>query len=273
MTAQSIPSGAVAAPRPADRRFAGLGALLRKDTTEWLRGRRAWVVLVVSIGFMALTAANGWIITRIAAMLPPDAGTDVGQVSLVPLDNLLAGVASQLFVLATILAVGSVLVAERQAGTLAWVASKPVSRRSIWLAKWISSTGMIAVTAVAVPLAVTVGLVVVLYGAVDPVVVVGLAAGMVAMVTFFTAVGILAGTVLTSQVGVVGVGFGVFVLLPILGALLPAPVAAMLPTSMLTWFAGLVTGMPVPWTTPVAFAITVAVIVAIGLRRIERIEL
>ena len=273
MTAQSIPSGVVAAPRPADRRFAGLGALLRKDTTEWLRGERAWVVGIVSIAFMALTAANGWIITQLQAIIPPEAGEELAAVSLVPLDNLLAAVATQLFVLATILAVGSVVVSERQAGTLAWVASKPVSRRSIWLAKWLTSTGMIAVSAVAVPLAITVALVVVLYGAVDPLVVAGLAFGMVALVAFFAAVGILAGTVLTSQVGVVGTGFGVFVLMPVFAALLPPFLVELLPTSMLTWAAGIASGMPATWTTPVAFAITVAVIVAVGLRRIDRIEL
>ena len=273
MTAQSIPSGAVAAPRPADRRLAGLGALLRKDITEWMRGRRGWVVVLVSIAFMTLTAANSWIVSRLATLVPSDAGEALAVVGLDPLQNLLAAVGAQVFVLATILAVGSLVVAERQAGTLAWVASKPVSRRSIWLSKWISATGMIALTAVAIPLALTVALVVALYGPVDPVVVAALAIGMVAIVTFFAAVGILAGTVLTSQVGVVGVGFGVFALLPIVGALLPAEAAAILPTSMLTWAAGIASGMPATWTTPVAFAVTVAVIVAVGLRRIDRIEL
>ena len=46
MTAQTIPRRRRGA-RPADRRLAGLGALLRKDATEWIRGRRAWVVFVV----------------------------------------------------------------------------------------------------------------------------------------------------------------------------------------------------------------------------------
>ena len=273
MTAQSIPSGAIAAPRPADRRLAGLGALLRKDVTEWMRGRRGWVVAVVTIAFMTLTAANSWIVSQLAATVPPDASEALAVVGMDPLQNLLAAVGAQVFVLATILTVGSLVVAERQAGTLAWVASKAVSRQSIWLSKWISATGMIALTAVVTPLALTVALVVALYGPVDPVVVAALAVGMIAIVTFYAAVGILAGTVLTSQVGVVGVGFGVFALLPIVGALLPAEAAAILPTSMLPWAAGLASGMPAPWITPVAFAITVAAIVTIGLRRIERIEL
>ena len=72
MTAQTI-GGAVAAPRPADRRLAGFGALVRKDLTEWTRGFRAWVVLAVTAAFMTLTAANGWITSRLIAALPAGA--------------------------------------------------------------------------------------------------------------------------------------------------------------------------------------------------------
>ena len=273
MTAQTLTPGAVAAPVPTDRRLAGLGALLSKDTTEWLRGRRAWVVLAVSVTFMALAAGNGWIVTQLTSMLPPEAGAEVGAGLAGALDNLLAAVGAQVFVLATILAVGSLLVSERQAGTLAWVASKAVSRRSIWLSKWISAFGMIAATAVVLPLATTVALVTVLYGAPDAALVAGLAVGMLSVVAFFAAVGILAGTVLTSQVGVVGAGFGVFVLMPILGGLLPPEIGAMLPVSMLTWAAGIASGMPASWTTPVAFAIVLAAIVAVGLWRMDRMEL
>ena len=71
----------------------------------------------------------------------------------------------------------------------------------------------------------------------------GLGVGMIALVAFFTAVGILAGTVLTSQVGVVGIGFGILILLPMIAALLPAELAALLPTSMVTWAAGLAAGL------------------------------
>jgi ABC-2 type transport system permease protein len=273
MTAQSIPSGAVAAPRPADRRLAGLGTLLRKDSTEWRRGKRAAVVFLLVSAIMVLTAANSWIVTQVAANLPPDANADLGEITLDPVQNLLAAVGTHLFVIAAILAVGSIVVAERQAGTLAWVASKPVARRSIWLSKWISSTAILAVSAVALPLAVTAGLVAVLYGAPDPVVVIGLGIGMAALVAFFTAVGVLAGTVLPSQVGVIAVGLGVLMVLPMVGAVLPPELAALLPTSILFWAAGVAAGMPAPVTTPIAFAITVAVIAAIGMRRIERIEL
>ena len=100
---------------------------------------------------MVLTAANGWITNQIAANVPD--GVEAPEVgSLVPLDNLFAAVGAQVWVLAAIFAVGSLIVAERQSGTLSWVASKPVSRSAIWISKWLSSTGMLAVSAVIVPM-------------------------------------------------------------------------------------------------------------------------
>ena len=270
MTAQTI-TGAGAAPRHANRRLAGIGALLRKDTTEWLRGRRAWVVLAVSALFMTLTAANGAIVSRLAATLPE--GADVGAVSLAPLDNLLAAVGAQVFVFAAILAVSSLLVSERQAGTLAWVASKPVSRRAIWVSKWLSATAVLGLTAVALPLAATTGVVVALYGVPDPAAVAGLAVGMLAVVAFFAAVGLALGTILPGSASVTAAGFGVFALAPVLSGILPFDVAPYLPTSILTWAAGLATGMPVPAVTPVAFGAAMVAVVALGLGRIDRLEL
>ena len=102
----------------------------------------------------------------------------------------MTAVGAQVFVLAAIFAVGSLIVAERHAGTLARVASKPVSRSAIWLAKWASSTGMLALAAVVLPLAATVAVVVVLYGAPPVAVVARFAAGMIALVAFFAAVGL-----------------------------------------------------------------------------------
>lgn len=271
MTAQIV-SGARVAPHPADRRLAGFGTLVRKDVTEWSRGWRAWVVLAVTVPFMALTAANGWITSRIAAALP--AGTETpAPSSLVPMDNLLTAVGAQIFVLATVFAVGSLIVAERQSGTLAWVASKPVSRSAIWMAKWASATAILAVGAAIVPLAVTVGLVIVLYGAVPVGAALGLLAGMVALVAFFAAVGLAAGTVVPGQPAVIAVGFAVFAVLPMLGGIFGDGVAALIPTAILPWFAGLAGGMPVGWATPVAFAATTAAVAGLGIYRMGRMEL
>lgn len=271
MTAQTI-TGASAAPVPADRRLAGLGALIRKDATEWVRGRRAWVVGVVTGLFMVLTAANGWITAQIAASLPD--GVEAPEIgSLVPLDNLFAAVGAQVWVLAAIFAVGSLVVAERQSGTLSWVASKPVSRSAIWMSKWLSSTAMLAAAAVIVPMAATLAVVVVAYGVPPAAAVAGLTIGMIAVVAFYAAVGLAAGTVLPGQPAVIAVGFAAFAVLPLLTALLPFDVSAFLPTAILTWVPMAITGEPVSLVTPVAFAVELAVVVGFALNRMARMEL
>ena len=139
----------------------GFGGLVRKELTEWRRGRRAWIVLVIVTLFMTLTAAEPWLVANLA---PPEGGEILPEPILDPMANLVAAVSTQIFVVVAIFAVMSLIVAERESGTLAWTASKPVSRGAIWLAKWVSSTAMLGLLAGLVPLAATVALVVVLYG-------------------------------------------------------------------------------------------------------------
>jgi ABC-2 type transport system permease protein len=252
-------------------RFTGLRALLGKDTTEWLRGRRAWIVAASVTAFMILTTANGWINATIAAQLPD--GEQVVEYSLVAADNLMLAVGAQVFVLAAILAVGSLIAGERQAGTLAWVASKPVSREAIWSSKWISASVILGVTAVAIPMAVSTGLAVVLYGAPPVGLALGLVAGMVAVIAFFTAIGLAAGTVMPGQAAISATGIAVFALIPLFASVLPFDVSPYLPTSMLTWFAGLATGMPVSWATPIAWLAVTGLLAVASLRRMSRMEL
>src|SRR5205085_2655192 len=84
--------------------------------------------------------------------------------SLDPMLNLLSAPGLQIFLIAAIFAVASLIVHERETGTLAWVSSKPVSRGSIWLSKWISSSIILAVAAAIIPFVITVDVVVVTYG-------------------------------------------------------------------------------------------------------------
>lgn len=272
MTASTITDARVAPTSSSFGRLAGLRALLRKDATEWVRGRRVWVVLAISSAFMVLSAANGWIIARIAESLPPDVAPPTPG-SLVPLDNILAAVSAQVFVLATIFAVASLLVAERDSGTLAWVASKPVTRSSIWLSKWISASAILVVAAGLIPLALTVALVVVLYGVPPVGAVVGLAVGIAALVTFFAAVGLAAGTILPGQPAIAAAGFGVFALTPVLPAIVPFDVTPLLPTSILPWPAMALSGEAMPWITPVAWLVITTGLVLLALRRMARIQL
>lgn len=252
-------------------RLIGLRPLLRKDATEWLRGRRAWVVLVSVTIIMGLTAASAWINTTLQGAFPEE-GVDIEPVSLVPLDNLAAAIGFPAFVFATMLVVAGLIVGERSGGTLSWVASKPVSRGAIVVSKWASATGMLAITAVAVPLVVTALVVVALYGTPDPIVVIGLGIGMVASVAYFAAVTLVLGTVLPGQAGIVAAAFVVWSL-PTLVGLLPAPASQLEPSAILAWFTGFASGADVGILTPISFVAFTAALLALAVRRVGRMEL
>ena len=258
---------------PVFGRFAGLRALVRKDATEWMRGRRAWIVFIIATLWTVLAAANAWIIMQARDLLPADAEPEALPASLAPMDNLLAGFGSQVFVLAAVFAVASLIVRERESGTLAWVASKPVSREAIWLSKWLSSSVMLAVAAVVAPLVLTVAAVVAMYGMPDPGAVTVIGLGGIAAVVFYAALGLAAGTVLPGQPAIVAVGLAAFALVPALLGLIPLPLAEFLPTSIVGWSIGAAMGAPVPWMTPVAWAVGTALVVGFGIRRMNRIEL
>lgn len=269
MTASIItPSAATAAAH----RFAGLSALVRKERTEWLRGRRAWVVLVVTTTMMTLTAASAWINTTLREALPSEEAVDLPPVSMAPLDNVVGAVSAQFFILVAIFAVASLVIRERESGTLAWVASKPVSRGSIFVAKWVAASILLAVAGAIIPLAATVAVVVPLYGMPEIMPIVAVAIGMVAVVAFYATAGLVLGVVLPSTAAVAGAGFGVFAL-PILVELVPLPLSQFMPQSILGWTMGLVSGAEVGFITPIAYVAVMTGLVAYGIRRIERIEL
>lgn len=259
------------APAPA-RSFAGLGSLVRKERTEWLRGRRAWVVLVLTTVLMSLFAAAAWINTTLRTAFPSPDAVPTGPVSMAPMDNLLVAINSQIFIFVTIFAVAGLILRERDTGTLAWLASKPISRRAIIVAKWAGASVMLAITAAVVPLAVTAAVVAATYGAPNAWQSLLVGAGMVATVAFYAAVGLALGTMLPSQAAVAGAAIGVHFLPVILGAV-PLPLTQLLPNSILAWSMGLAGGQDVGFVTPVAWLVGTVAIVAFGARRTEQLEL
>ncbi len=272
MTAIAI-ADATSAASAAAGPLLGLRPLLRKDRTEWMRGRRAWIVAGVTTAFMVLAAANGAINTYIRNTFPEPELAGIPMPSLDPATNLLAALSSQIFLVAAIFAVASLIVHERDTGTLAWVASKPVSRGAIWLSKWVSSTAILAIAAAVVPLVVTTGVVIALYGSLSLSAVALILVGMVAAIAFYAAVGLAAGTVVPGQPAIVAIGLGVLFLVPVVAGLLPVNVMPYLPTSILDWAVGLAGGQDVGWVTPIAWAIGTAVVIALAIRRMDRIEL
>ena len=244
----------------------GFGGLLRKELTEWLRSRRIWVVFLVSALFMTLSALNSWLQT----VLPEEATAGAEPPVFDPIVILLQSVSAQIFAVAAVFAVMGLLVAERESGTLAWTASKPVSRSAIWLAKFASSTGILWIVAALLPLAATAALIVILYGPLPIMPAVLMAVGTGLSIVLFVSVALAASTVVTSQAAVAAIAIGVMFLPQLLGLLVPPQ---FLPTSILQWTLMVAVGEPAGIVTPIVWAITMAALVAFSLQRMERMEL
>lgn len=267
MTASTISTAATTT----SPRLPGLAPLVRKERMEWLRGRRAWVVAAVTTVLMVLTAANAWINMTLRGAFPAEETADLEPLSMAVMDNIGMAVSAQLFVVVAILALASLLVHERESGTLAWVASKPVGRPSIFVAKWIAATAMLAVVAVAVPLGITSALAVPMYGTPDGVALVAMGAGMIALLAFYAAVALTLGTIVSSTAAVAGITFAIFSL-PLFIGFLPV-VMQVLPHSIIGWAIGLASGADVGFITPISWAVLTIAIGAYGIRRIQRLEL
>jgi ABC-type transport system involved in multi-copper enzyme maturation permease subunit len=245
----------------------GFGGLLRKELTEWRRGRRTWIVFLVSAAFMTLTALNTWLQT----VLPEEATDGAPPVVLDPFMNLVTGVSSQIFVVAAIFAVMALVTAERESGTLAWTASKPVSRSAIWVSKFVASSAVLWLVAAVLPLVATVILVVALYGPLPVLPVVILAIGMGMAIVLYVAVALAASTVVSSQAAVAAIAIGFIFLPQFLGLLVPD--MSFLPQSILQWSMLTAAGEPAGIVTVLSWAVTVGALVAFAMRRMERMEL
>jgi len=272
MTATSVSSSEPIARRSgASVALAGTLPLFRKDVGEWRHGVRLWVVLIVTSAFMALAAANSainqWVVANVAEAQGQDA-----RISLVPLDNVVIAVSSQVFIFAAIFAAMSLLVGERDRGTLSWIASKPVSRTSIWLSKFSSATAMLWVAAAIVPMVITAAVATVLYGVPSiPAIVITL--GMGATIALFVAVVLAGSTLVASQPAVAAIGFAVLFLPALLGGILPSSVLQFLPTSILSWAVGLAAGADVGFVAPVAWLVWMIGICVFAARQMGRLEL
>lgn len=245
----------------------GFGALVRRELMEWRRARRSWIVFLVSALFLTLASLNNWLIS----VLPSDVTEGAEPPILDPLMNLLSPISTHVFVIVAVFAIIALITAERESGTLAWTASKPVSRSAIWLAKFVSASVVMFILAGALPLAATVAVVVVLYGAVPVTTVAAVAIGMAMIIVLYVAVALAASTAVTSQAAVAAITLAVLWFAPMLGAFLPDP--TIMPWAILDWSVRLGAGQPVGFVAPISWAVTVVALTAISLRRMERMEL
>lgn len=248
-------------------RLPGFGRLTSKELTEWRRGKRAWVVFLVSTSFMVLAAMNAWIVAQLA----PLQSEPVPIPSQDPLLNLAGAVSSQIFLIVAVFATMALLAAERESGTLSWTASKPVSRAAIWLSKWASATGALWLLGGLIPLAAAFATAVWLYGSPSVAAVAIMALGIGMSIGLVVAISLAAASFLRSQAAVAAVTIAAIFLPDIIAGIIP--IREFLPTSILSWSILTAAGEPVGAWTPVAWAIGMAVLILIGVKRLERIEL
>ncbi len=270
MTASISVPARVTGRVPADR-LAGFGPLFRKELREWTHSKRIWVILATTTAFLALTAANGaltsWLVANVPDGTPPET-----PIVLDPLMNFFSAISSQIFVMVAIFASMSLLIGERDKGTLSWVASKPVSRASIWLSKWAAASIVLSIVAGIIPMAVTYGLATVLYGPVGIDALVFAVIGVTASITFMVAVVLAGSVVVANQAAVAAIGFVVFFLPQLLASLLPVDISPVLPSSILSWAMGPVIGAEMGIVTPIAWAVSVIALVGFATWRMDRLE-
>jgi ABC-type transport system involved in multi-copper enzyme maturation permease subunit len=166
----------------------------------------------------------------------------------------------------------SLLVGERDSGTLAWTISKPVSRTSVLVSKWLTSTLVLWVAAVAIPLALTTVIVTVLYGLPDLATVATLGVSLATVPALFVAIALTAATFVPSQAGVAAIGLTLFAAPQVVGGVLPS-LTPFFPTSIFDWAIQASTGGPASLATPVAWLSGLAILFVLARRRLDAMDL
>ncbi len=254
MTAQTTALDA-ARTQGRGRLLLGAGTVFRKEIAEWVRGRRALVVGVVSVAAAGLS-------TLIPLLVPKDS-PGAASLSMDPTVNVLMGWAGLTFAIVALLATMGLVSAERDRGTLAWSLTNPVSPTGILAAKWSAAMVVYGLVGVALPLAVSTVVATVAYGQAPDLATVGLFAVLYLTVpAFYIGLTVALGTGLKSTAGIAGVGFLVMFLPSGIGALVPV-VNEVSPTSIGTWAIATATGHPASALTLGGWLLSMAIL-AVG---------
>jgi ABC-2 type transport system permease protein len=251
----------------------GLRNVIRKDLSDWFHSKRPWIVIAVTTIVFALAAGNAWITDWVARSLPANPGDGPAKMlSMQPLDNVLFALGTQFIILVVIFATMSLLIAERDSGTLAWTISKPVSRTSVLVSKWLTATTVLWLTAVVIPLTLTTALVTVLYGLPDVATVVFLGVTLITVPAFFVAVALAAATLVPSQAAVGAIGMAVFAAPLILAGVVPA-IGPFFPGSIFDWGVAISTGGPASLVTPLAWLVGLGLLFILARWRLNAMDL
>ena len=265
MTAITEPRPIRTRPGHQDHPMLGFDTFIRKEIAEWIRGRRAIVVGLIATALALLGTMGTWIEQNVEGV------TTTGAAD--PTVEALRFFGPPIVALLTIFATMGLIASERDAGTLAWSLSKPLSPVSILAAKWTAAVAILAIVVVIIPTAIAATAATLAYGAApDLSVVAPVSLLSIAVPVLYVTISIAAGTILSSQAGIAGVGITVMLLPYLIGAFLPAVVFEAMPTGIGAWVAGLVGGDVVPMSTPVVWLATVAILAAVALAVFRRRE-
>ena len=185
--------------------FSGFAPLLGSELRPWIRTRLGWVQATIWTAILV----GGMAIPLVA--LRDLSAAEAGGAALSASELHFALGALVPAIGAVILAHGAIL-GERQAGTAAWILSKPVSRASFLLAKWAAFAIGLLVTAHLIPNAI--GWIVLSTVADEPLALgrFAAAAGMAATTTLWAlGLTLLVGTLLPSRGAVLAIGLAVLV--------------------------------------------------------------
>jgi ABC-2 type transport system permease protein len=255
MTVQSVTLERSLVPAARGGMFLGFGTVLRKELTEWMRGRAAVIVALVSLASAIFT-------TLIPFVVQASGQANQGPaLSMDPTANVLLGwKGGQTVAVIAILATMALLSAERDRGTLAWNLTNPVSPASVLAAKFFAAVLVVGAAAVIIPLAVSVAVATIAYGAVPNLGTVALFGALfLTLPVFYVGLTAALGTFVKATAGVAGIAFLVMFVPAIFGGLLPI-VTEVSPTSIGTWALATATGAPASNLTLAGWLVSMGVI-------------
>ncbi len=174
------------------------------------------------------------------------------------------------------------IVGEKQTGTAAWVLSKPATRESFVLSKWLGNMAGIVVLMVLVPGLIAYVLISQLGGTgwlPFPSFLAGMGC-LAACLIFFQTFTLMLGTLINNRGGVIGIGLGFLFAQQFLAGMLPVlwqvlPIGIFFPQEgSLTLAPALMLGEPLPSLSPLFFTVGLSILfLVIGVWKFKRAEL
>jgi ABC-type transport system involved in multi-copper enzyme maturation permease subunit len=246
----------------------GARPFFRKELRDWIRSWRAVSLFVVTTPLMVISTLGPKIGETAARSNGEPIPTDL---SFDATTNIL-GLWPQWIWMFVIFASFSLLIAERDRGTLAWSLSKPLSRTGLLVAKWAAAVIMFTVFGIVLPMVACVIAAMLAYGMPDMGTVVVGTLLLTATPVFFIALTLALSTVLPSQAGVAGVAVGVALAPALLAPIFPA-VVEWLPSSISLWAVNTTLGQPLSLSTPIAFVVFTVAVAVIGITRLRTVDL